>query len=175
MSDKIVTSGTVATISDINRERHEAIARMAYDPLAGNPSDPQRRLVTRGIDRLYLPLSMLDDTDYTCTLPQLDFDRLRFRHDFEFWAATCVHIISKDSKQSVPFVLNRAQRRLLGALERQRLAGVPIRLILLKARQWGASTLVQIYFAWIQIVHLHNWHSLICAHVKDTAATIRGM
>ena len=35
--------------------------------------------------------------------------------------------------------------------------------------------LIQIYFAWIQIIHRRNWNSLICAHVKDTAATIRGM
>ncbi|THG43022.1 hypothetical protein E5990_10575 [Muribaculum caecicola] len=29
--------------------------------------------------------------------------------------------------------------------------------------------------AWIQLVHKRSWNSLICAHVKDTAATIRGM
>ena len=37
------------------------------------------------------------------------------------------------------------------------------------------STLIQIYMAWIQICHRTNWNSLICAHVKDIAATIRGM
>ena len=46
---------------------------------------------------------------------------------------------------------------------------------MLKARQWGGSTLIQVYFAWIQIVHRRGWHSLICGHVKDTASTIRGM
>ena len=175
MRRAVTSSGSAIPVAELNRERHEALRRMDYDPLTGNPCDPERRPVVRGAATLNLPLTMLDDTEYACTLPQLDFDRLRFRHDFEFWAATCVRIISKDTKLSVPFILNRPQRRLLAVLERQRLAGVPIRLILLKARQWGASTLVQIYFAWIQIVHLHNWHSLICAHVKDTAATIRGM
>lgn len=100
---------------------------------------------------------------------------VRFKRDFEFWAATCVKIKDKLSGRIVPFVLNRAQRRVLAILESQRTAEKPIRLIMLKARQWGGSTLVQIYMAWIQMIHLENWHSLICAHVKDTANTIRAM
>ena len=48
-------------------------------------------------------------------------------------------------------------------------------MIMLKARQWGGSTLVQMYMAWIQMILAENWHSLICAHVKDTASTIRGI
>ncbi|MDE5913328.1 MAG: hypothetical protein K2G81_06795 [Muribaculaceae bacterium] len=99
----------------------------------------------------------------------------RFADDFEFWAATCVKIKDKLSGRLVPFVLNRAQRRVLSLLERQRRGGEPIRLIMLKARQWGGSTLIQIYMAWIQMIHAENWHSLICAHVKDTAGTIRGI
>jgi hypothetical protein len=95
--------------------------------------------------------------------------------DFEWWAAHCVKIKDKLSGRLVPFVLNRPQRRVLALLEEQRRAGRPIRLIMLKARQWGGSTLVQTYMAWIQLVHAENWHSLICAHVKDTASTIRGM
>lgn len=158
-----------------NRLRHELQARYRYSPLTGNPADPARVRVERHGEALYIPQRMLDDVAYSSTLPDHDFAMLRFRHDFEYWAATCVHITDKSTKQSVPFVLNRPQRRLLATFEERRLAGVPIRLILLKARQWGASTLVQIYFAWIQIVHLRNWHSLICAHVKDTASTIRGM
>lgn len=35
--------------------------------------------------------------------------------------------------------------------------------------------MVQMYMAWIQSCHKTNWHSLICAHVKDTASSIRGM
>lgn len=60
-------------------------------------------------------------------------------------------------------------------MERQRLAGKPIRLILLKARQWGGSTLILLYMAWIQLYHTENWHSLICAHFKDASTTIRGL
>lgn len=146
-----------------------------YSPLTGDPNDTKRRPVANGPDTYHVPITMLDDPDYSPALDRHSFNVLRFRHDFEFWAATCVKIIHKDTKQSVPFILNRPQRRLLDTIERQRLLNLPVRLIMLKARQWGGSTLIQIYFAWIQIIHLRNWHSLICAHVKDTAATIRGM
>lgn len=101
--------------------------------------------------------------------------RLRCREDFEYWAAVCVRIKDKSSPRLVPFRLNRPQRRVLGIMERQRLRGEPIRLIMLKARQWGGSTLVQMYMAWLQCTRLKNWHSLICAHVARGAATIRGM
>ncbi|MBQ8772893.1 MAG: hypothetical protein IJZ17_00225, partial [Muribaculaceae bacterium] len=81
----------------------------------------------------------------------------------------------KLSGKNIPFSLNRPQRRVLAVLESQRLAQKPLRLILLKARQWGGSTLILMYMAWIQCLLRRNWHSLICAHVKYTAAAIRGM
>ena len=99
----------------------------------------------------------------------------RMATDFEYWAARCVKIKDKLSGKLVPFRLNRPQRRVLSMLEEQRRGGRPIRMIMLKARQWGGSTLVQMYMAWIQMIHAENWHSLICAHVKDTSSTIRGM
>ncbi len=101
--------------------------------------------------------------------------RLRICHDFEYWAATCCTIKDKRTGCDVFMRLNRPQRRVLAIMEQQRMAGEPVRLIMLKARQWGGSTLVQVYMAWIQLVHKRSWNSLICAHVKDTAATIRGM
>ena len=99
----------------------------------------------------------------------------RMATDFEYWAARCVKIKDKLSGKLVPFRLNRPQRRVLSMLEEQRRGGRPIRMIMLKARQWGGSTLMQMYMAWIQMIHAENWHSLICAHVKDTASTIRGI
>lgn len=96
--------------------------------------------------------------------------RVRIRYDFEFWAFSFVRIKDKLGAEDIPFRLNRPQRRILGMLEDMRTAGKPIRLILLKARQWGGSTLVQIYMAWIQLVHCRNWNSVICAHLKESAA-----
>lgn len=101
--------------------------------------------------------------------------RLRILYDFEFWAAMFVKIKPKRGGETIPFKLNRPQRKLLALMETQRTAGKPIRIILLKARQWGGSTLVQIYMAWIQLVHKRNWHSTICAHLKGSSQNIRGM
>ena len=55
------------------------------------------------------------------------------------------------------------------------MAETPIRIILLKARQWGGSTLVQIFMSWIQLVQKTNWNSVICAHTKDNSINIRAM
>src|SRR5690606_34726975 len=85
---------------------------------------------------------------------------LRLTHDFEFWASTTVRIKPKEGGDFIPFILNKPQRKLLAKLESQRLADKPIRQIILKARQWGGSTLVQIYMAWIQLRHKTNWNSL---------------
>ncbi len=101
--------------------------------------------------------------------------KVRIRYDFEFWAYSFVRIKDKLGYENIPFRLNRPQRRILGMLEEMRTSGRPIRLILLKARQWGGSTLVQIYMAWIQLVHRTNWNSVICAHIKESAANIKGM
>lgn len=104
-----------------------------------------------------------------------EFIQVRIRYDFEFWAFAFVRIKDKLGADDIPFRLNRPQRRILGMLEAMRTAGRPIRLILLKARQWGGSTLIQIYMAWIQLVHRRNWNSVICAHIKESAANIKGM
>lgn len=144
----------------LNTELKAAIRLSAeYDPL-----DPKR-----------IPEAMTRDPRYLVATSEHDMAVLRFKYDFEYWAYRCVVITDKLTGQDIPFKLNRPQRRLVAELERQRLASQPLRLIMLKARQWGGSTLVQVYFAWIQIIHRRNWNSLICAHVKDTAATIRGM
>ncbi|MDE6557036.1 MAG: terminase, partial [Duncaniella sp.] len=158
-----------------NLRRNHLRRSDTYDPLLGNPRSPWRKEIRREGRSHYLPDSMLRDPAYSEGLSRLEWERLRLRHDFEFWAARCVKISDKLTGADIPFLLNRPQRRLVETLEAQRRAGRPIRLILLKARQWGASTLLQIYCAWIQIVHARNWHSLICAHVKHTSATVRAM
>lgn len=98
-----------------------------------------------------------------------------YKENFEAWAERCVVIRDKASGRDVPLRLNDGQRKVLGVLEGQRRAGKPLRLIVLKARQWGCSTFILAYMAWIQTMHRRNWHSVILAHVKDSAANIRGM
>lgn len=101
--------------------------------------------------------------------------RIRFRFDFAFWAAFLVYIKPKGGGDDVLFNLTRPQRRLVEKLEAKRKAGKPIRLVLLKARQWGGSTTIQMYFAWLQLVHKVGLNSLIVAQVKGTATKIQNM
>jgi hypothetical protein len=65
--------------------------------------------------------------------------RKRLLDDFEFYARKALKIRTKDA-QIVPFVLNRAQRRLIDALLRQWQETGRIRVVILKARQLGFST-----------------------------------
>jgi hypothetical protein len=106
---------------------------------------------------------------------QAEFMQIRFDHDFEYWAFTTIKITDKDSGLPVPFKLNLPQRTLLRDFERQRWAGIPIRTIICKARQWGGSTLTQVYFGWVQIRLKTGWGSVIVAHVENQARNIRSM
>lgn len=103
-----------------------------------------------------------------------EFLRLRCKHDFVFFAAFAVKIKSKLGGD-VPFVLNYPQIKTFELLDGMRLAGEPIRVIILKARQWGGSTLVQIYDAWIQLFHKEGYYSAIVAHQRKAAYNIRSM
>lgn len=103
------------------------------------------------------------------------FVRIRCRFDFPFWAAVFVYIKNKGGGADVLFRLTRPQRRFVEVLEKLRLAGKPIRLILLKARQWGGSTTSQIYMAWLQLVHKMGLNSLIIAHQGVASEEIMDM
>lgn len=103
------------------------------------------------------------------------FIRLRFRHDFPFWAATLVWIHNKDAGSDVLFRLRYPQRILVSRFEEKRRAGLPIRLILLKARQWGGSTTTQLYMAWLQFLHKKGLNSLIIAHQGTASDEIKDM
>lgn len=101
--------------------------------------------------------------------------RLRFKHDFPFWTATLVYIHNKDAGKDVLFRLWYPQRILVSRFEEKRKAGMPIRLILLKARQWGGSTTTQLYMAWLQFFHKRGLNSLIIAHQGTASDEIKDM
>lgn len=185
-----------------NKRRHDDLKR-AYNPATGEGCCGERTIVHLSdapIATQYVPQAMLDECHWVQLLAQAgsikDFivNRLhssptatlcndiwslwikeRIRHDFEFWAAMFIRIKDKIGTDDIPFILNRPQRRYLSLLEQQRTSATPIRVIMLKARQWGGSTITQVYMAWIQLVHRRNWNSIICAHLKDAAANIKGM
>lgn len=154
-----------------NRRRRAALDTGRYDPLKGVGCWGDR--VAVGGKRV--PRKLLDEEPLFAMLPPEQQERLRIVEDFEFWCTRCVSIRDKRSGQCVPFILNRPQRRLLAVMEGQRTAGEPVRVILLKARQWGGSTLVQMYLAWMQLVRHKGWNSLICGHKHAASKSIKRM
>lgn len=101
--------------------------------------------------------------------------RLRCRHDFPFWAALWVMIKNKGGGEDVHFRLNAPQRKLVAVFEAMRLRDAPIRVILLKARQWGGSTVTQLYMAWLQLMHGRGLNSLIVGHHSNASTEVKDM
>jgi hypothetical protein len=184
-----------------NSRRYSALFA-PYNPLSGEGSPIERfpfRYYLRGDEHIdiALPLSMQneelvellsDKSIYDAanlvygneseeSVSQIveAFNRIRFKHDFEFCAFLNYKIQDKITHKIIPFRMRLAQRILFKDLEDMRLSETPIRLILLKARQYGGSTLIQLYMFWIQSELMQNWHSAICADVEDQAKNIRGM
>ena len=181
-NNKVVHKIDAMTLDEILAEnaRRKAALKSNYDPVAGvgccNERVPYPFQDDEGNTQThYIPTTMYDELKTASPLSSHEWKLLRFKHDFEYWCATCVTILDKISGKFINFVLNRPQRRVLQILESQRLANQPLRLIMLKARQWGGSTLVQIYMIWIQLVQKKNWNSLICGHLQQTAAAIKSM
>lgn len=124
--------------------------------------------------RKYISSATINDKDKRQKV-LTQFIRLRNKHDFPFWAAFFVWIRPKKAGTLVRFSLNRPQRILVEELERQRLLHRPIRIVILKARQWGGSTCVQMYIAWLQLVHFKGASSAIEAHLNGAASNIQNM
>lgn len=104
-------------------------------------------------------------------LASLDVNRQRY--DFEYWAIKRAYIKHKDSRKIVPFALDAHQRYIVHALEQQRTAGKPIRLIILKARQLGSSTVCILYLQWIATQHKTNWNFAIASHNQTASNVIK--
>lgn len=183
-------------------ERRRAIVFAPFNPITGEGSIGQRVAFTVSdypIVTQYLPVEMMDEpfvkklskagsvdafirdalmlpvTDEARDKVVEEFIRIRQKHDFPFWAAMFAYIKRKGGGTDVLFRLNRPQRKLIKRLEKMRKAGKPIRLILLKARQWGGSTSIQIYMAWLQLIHEVGLNSLIIAHQGTGSDEIKDM
>ena len=192
------------TIGKIIQEnsRRRSVIFAPFNPITGEGSTDERVAFTISdypISTQYLPVEMMDEPfvkslskagsveAFIRDVLQLpftedarekvveEFIRIRQVHDFPFWAATFAYIKRKGGGTDVLFRLNRPQRKLINRLEKMRKSDKPIRLILLKARQWGGSTAIQIYMAWLQLVHEVGLNSLIIAHQGTGSDEIKDM
>lgn len=121
--------------------------------------------------------------DYMCkqytkalhTAVTFEICRVRFREDPEFAMYLTDKIEDKKTGEMIPFKLNYPQRRLIALFEKLRHDRKPILVVILKARQWGGSTLTQMYIKWMQDFKHDGWHALILAQVKGTSKKIKSM
>lgn len=181
-----------------NKIRMERI-HAPYNPITGEGAVGKRKLVHISDmypNDMYLPETMLKAKlvkeiircggigefclDRYGSLDEIEevrkqFIKLRCKHDFCFCAFAYFEIKNKEGGKNIHFKLSYPQRYLLAVLEDMRLQGVPIRIILLKARQWGGSTLVQLYIAWVQLFHKEGWYSVIVAQDASTSRKIKAM
>ena len=189
----------ILQIRRTDRERRNIYFR-TYDPVRGDETGevvPREELEIEG-RKYWVPKEMLGDPFVKkyleCGSPsrlleitgQYDTEEnrqaivehildLRLKYDFEFCAVMTINIQDKETKQMIPLVLNEGQRILIAEYERQRLAGKPIRVLLVKARQWGGSTATQCYMYWLQRYWYEAWHSCIVALDQTQAVNIRTM
>ncbi len=88
--------------------------------------------------------------------------------DFRQYAEKFLKIRTK-SGDIAAFKLNNPQKRLLEIIEGEKRAGKPVRIIILKARQMGFSTLAEAMIFHNTVTH-ENINSLLIAHKDDSAA-----
>ena len=154
-----------------DNEKRKAQLQEQYDPQTGIGCSGDRT----DCGGYHLPVTLVEKHPDYGEMTTVGQERVRIHYDFEYWCWRCVKITDKMTGMLIPFVLNRPQRRLLGEMERQRRAGQPVRIILLKARQWGGSTLVQVYIAWLQLVVYKGKNSIIVGHKRNSSFAIKQM
>lgn len=188
---------------ETNRTRELSLFK-DYNPITGEGAPGKRRAITISDFllgqslTLYLPIEMFSigfvfrlwkagSIEELCWQVYGDYDedlrktvyerflRTWAKYDFYFFCYDGARIKNKDGGEDIPFKLRPAQVKLVETFEKMRRAGKPIRVILLKARQWGGSTATQIYMAWIQIMWVKSWNSIIVGHQGDSAAEVKDM
>lgn len=93
--------------------------------------------------------------------------------EFQFFAERCLTIRTKDNKIE-PITLNKAQRYLSAIAAWQEHHTGKVRLIIVKGRQQGMSTVVQGRAYW-RAIHIEAYHALIMAHLAASSAALFGM
>ena len=94
--------------------------------------------------------------------------------DRETYFSTCLRIVPKNASGLIPLTLKKEQRRLAEAIDHERRRGRPPRIVVLKSRRIGASTLSEAEL--FRECHLRpHKRALVVAHVADSAQTIFDM
>jgi hypothetical protein len=99
--------------------------------------------------------------------------RKKLLEDFEFWAKHACNIRTKDGK-IVRLVLNRVQQRFLAAVLAQWRRTGRVRMVVLKARQQGLSTVISAFQYW-WLSQRKAQKGLVMAHEAESTTTLFDM
>lgn len=167
-----------------------------YDPITGEGSAIERTKVLwknkdGSTEDYYLPSTMLiyqevvdiSERKIIADDKYASIAQLRLEHDYEYYAYMYQKIKPKKTgegeyagKSTIPFKLNYAQRTILLPFVMLCLAlGIPIRAIIVKARQMGFSTAINGIFEWMQTIVMKGHNSIIGTTVNSQAKKIWGM
>lgn len=201
-NDEVALQAYLALVRENNRRNREIFE--GYNPITGKGCPGERKKVVIDdcpIRKQLMPIRCAEhnielkkiikrrsiksyiendlQTEYTDEIYQdvvYMIFRIRATEDPAFAFIQFYEIANKITGEMKPFSLNYPQRLVLAELEDMRAKGEPIRLIILKARQWGGSTLSEAYEKWMQdFRHPFGWGMVILAHVKDATKRIKAM
>lgn len=105
--------------------------------------------------------------------PQATAARKRLLEDFEFYCKHCVKIRTK-AGEITPLVLNRVQKRFVQRVFKQMQSTGRVRMVVLKARQQGLSTVITALQYW-WVSQRKAQKGLVMAHVSDSTVTLFDM
>lgn len=94
--------------------------------------------------------------------------------DFHIYCERNLMIKDKVTRQIVPFELNWAQKILVGRVLDDLIHNVPVRYIILKARQMGLSTVIEALCYWWTTTHRYV-NSVIIAHETEASGNLYKM
>lgn len=101
-------------------------------------------------------------------------DVSRFSTDPAYFMETCLQIIPKEGRGFVPFRLNPEQVEALKKIWELWKSNEPVRIIVLKARQLGFSTLMEGFIYWFGS-NFENITALILGHEREASSNILTM
>lgn len=94
----------------------------------------------------------------------------RLQEDFPYFCENFIKIKNKRA-EIVPFILHKYQHRLWELMQKQIRNGQPVRIIVLKSRQLGFSTMMQAYLLWRTITNPYSG-CLTVAHDDKSSAQL---
>lgn len=94
--------------------------------------------------------------------------------DFLIYTERNLMIEDKDTGEVIPFIFNWAQKKLVELVMADIAAGIPVRYIILKARQMGLSTVIEALGFWWTTTH-RNIKTVIIAHESEAVDTLYDM